>query len=272
MISKEEFVHEVEKEISLLNANGLLQKVTEKKYNHISLYLMYIFFGSAFFFTLLVAWMERFIENNPMIEPMKNLTMLLVFVGMIGLVMYKDKNTFKHEQGKTLQKNYEKILSLIDIKKITDKRFHKFDGIIGLRKPHVCPAYQIDNFTLQNFINRGSGQCNYFEAEILLFFQKESVQKSFTFRDLSYFKDDSAIYQIGKELLPICLFLRGFQNKDEHQIQVNYLYHPSEQTCPFFFLDKTAAYNLFASPDYKHYAERLYDEAIFLKKLSNKLD
>ena len=37
MISKEEFVHEVEKEISLLNANGLLQKVTEKKYNHISL-------------------------------------------------------------------------------------------------------------------------------------------------------------------------------------------------------------------------------------------
>lgn len=272
MISKEEFVREVEKEISLLNANGLLQKVTEKKYNRFALYLMYIFFGSAFFFALPVMLMEDFMENNPMIEPMTNLALFLFFIGMIGLLMYKDKNTFKHEQGKTLQKNYDKILSLVDIKKITDKRFHKFGGIIGLRKPHVCPAYQIDNFTLQNFINRGSGECDYFEAEILLFFQKKSVQKSFIFRNLSYFKDDSAIYQIGKELLPICLFLRGFQNKDEHQIQVNYLYPPSEQTCPFFFLDKTAAYHLFASSDYKRYAERLYDEVTFLKELSKKLN
>lgn len=41
MISKEEFVNNVEKEISLLNASGQLQKIKDKKQNPIPVYVMF---------------------------------------------------------------------------------------------------------------------------------------------------------------------------------------------------------------------------------------
>ena len=144
MISKEEFIREVEKEISVLEATGLLQKIRKKKYNPIFLYAMYIFFGGAAVLVML-----------PIREQVKGVTFIFVFLGMIVLLLYKNKNTFYHEQGKPIEKNYEKMLSLIGVKKVTDGRFHKFGGIIGIRMPHASPAYQIGNFIFQNFIDPG---------------------------------------------------------------------------------------------------------------------
>lgn len=290
MISKEEFIQEVEKEISLLNASGQMQKIKEKK--PVPLSKIELFFARCFglgfilcFVWLLILEPEALLSRGSSVPMKENHPILigvtiffLVPLLIIGLVIKIRSKKFL-KQINQLQVNYEKMLSLLDVKKITDKRFEKFSsgGIYS-------PAYSLDNFIMQQFINFDKSS----NAKMLIYFKTKSVsdQKLFGFRSLDSFPKNTPLYQLGKKLSDHITVedrnpfaeCKGYQKNEEQQISIEF-FAISERfiydtNTPFFsyFLSSKAPYLLFVHQNYKCFAEKLYDEVIRLKELFNQID
>lgn len=280
MISKEEFKRELKKEISLLNATGELAKIKEKQYKPYTLYLQYFCLFCVVFFFIILSILEpaAIFYNDPMKEkhPVIIGTMIFfAFIGLCALAIHKNKNDFRFEKGKKLQPNFDKLLHLLGVKIVTKKRFHMFSGLIGIRKPHASPAYQVGNLIIQNFIERGTRQHNYCrKAEILIYFNAKATKNSYFFRNLNFFNPKDAVYKIGKQLSDRFphLFCYAYSQGNNQQICLEYDYDPNHLSIPCFLLDKTLPYNLFLSSNFETFANRLYNDVSFLNELSQILD
>ena len=290
MISKEEFTHEVEKEISLLTASGQLQKVKEKK--PVPPGKIELFFGRCcgLGFILCFVWLlilepEALLSRGSSV-PMKENHPILIgltifFFVILAIIALTRKNKLKKflNQVNQLQVNYEKMLSLLDVKKITDKRFEKFSsgGIYS-------PAYLLDNFIMQQFINFDKSS----NAKMLIYFKTKSIsdRKLFGFHSLDSFPKNTSLYQLGKKLSDHITVedhnpfaeCEGYQKNEEQQISITYLAISEkfiyDTNTPFFsyFLSSKAPYLLFVHQNYKCFSEKLYDEVIRLKELFNQID
>lgn len=180
--------------------------------------------------------------------------------------------------SKIMKKSYNNVLSLLEVEKISDKIFDKFDPLLPFWPSAVSAAYKVGNFVLQNFSARDAYTPRFCitepKSEIMIHFFKDSKEKNSRPKSLWRFDKDSPIHQIGRELSnyfqnPSFLGCRlGYRKKGNNVIILKY---KRIESCAFFLLRETTPYHLFSS-DYEHSCDKLYNEIVFLKSLSDKLN
>ena len=269
MISKEEFIHKVEKERQIWKKIQEEQGPNWKKKESLRNPLL-------FFFVCFLAIL--FMESTSPSNTTRALVVGIILVSLIFVLRTEPEDGFA---TKTLQKHYDRVLSSLGVKKITDKRFHKFSfnlfGSFGI----FSPAYQITRLIVQNFPRppsyyRGC-QCLTISS-VMIFFEKGNKGKSRGFQKLYRFKKDSPIRQIGEQFydffkMELC---SGYQKENEHQIMLDYFWGYKKNgwgnECPFCFLKKTTPHDLLVSDNYKFCCDKIYDEIVFFNKISKKID
>lgn len=311
MISKQEFKEIVKQEKAFLEDKGLLTKKDTKTLAKIRkktafcyrsmLYAIACFFICSFILLFLepgLFFHEDAKENHPIIYTIMIICSLVAYISyLLG-----NNESYMNNKAKLLQKNYEKILSSLGVQKNTDKRFKKFDSLPGIRKPHICPAYKVGNFIIQNFANRGTGghrtYKHGYDSEVLFFYEKNDLirkRHSFYFRKLSYFEKTSSIYRIGMALkkrfdrngdayfgdkkgkeLQILSGIEyrggytyfGYQKGKERQILLKY---KAVNFSPVTFTNRSAAFDVFLSSHQEESINNIYDEIAFLTELSKQI-
>ena len=278
MISKEEFIHEVEKERQIWKK---IQEEQGPKWQKKDVLHNPVLFYFICFFVILI--MESISPSN---------TTRVVVVGII-LISFIFVLRTEPEDGlaKSQQEHYEKMLSLLGVKKVTDKRFHKFSFNLFGSFRIFSPAYQIAHLIVQNFPNLpryarhrvciwafySRRQC-LVVSSVMIFFEKSNKGKSRGFQKLYRFKKDNPIRQIGEQFydffkIDLC---SGYQNESEHQIMLDYFWGYKKKgwgyECPFCFLKKTTPHDLLVSNNYKFGCNKIYEEIVFFNKISKMID
>ena len=266
MISKEEFIHKVEKERQIWKKIQEEEDSRPKPKNRKRDILL-----SPLFFVLYIFGGFQLLKST------SNETIKLLIVGAIFISFFlfpflsRDK---EDNFSKTRQEHYEKMLSLLGVKKNFGKRFYKFPST-----PYSNPAYQITNLVVQHFTGwpytGGKSHCRTV-SNVMIFFEKNNKGKSRGFQKLYHFKKDNPIRQIGEQFydffkMELC---SGYQKENEHQIKLGYVwaYHGWGNECPFCFLKKTTPHDLLVSDNYKFCCDKIYEEIMFFNKISKMID
>ena len=271
MISKEKFIHEVEKEMSFLEANKKTN-MERKSFSCLSLVflilILLIFWGVLFFL----------IKLNEKGLPFSMTLLLLVlsfyaFIRLISSILSKNDNIRKKQNE--LRESYDRVLSLLGVER-SNKNLQRFCSFFP--SDGISSAYKIGNLILQNFSARDFRHRRLIhllypnpKSKIILFFSQKSKEKTYHFKNIYLFDKNNPIRQIGKEFFNLftCESCFGYQKKDEHFIMLKY---DKFQSCPFFLLNITSPYHLFTSSGYKYCCNKLYDEIVFFKEISKKID
>ena len=269
MISKEEFVRQVEKEINILASNEVLKKQLYR--------IDYRFFlGKYLFLFCTVLWLvlalftifiePYFIMNIPLHSLCTKILLIFSFVVLATSCFYEGQDRRNQKKAKLYQKDYEKILLLLGVKKITDKCFKEFARTHFL-EPAVSPAYKVGRFIIQNFCNRCPKATTPrhllhmfgpLEADISIFYEGKN------FLELNLIKN---IRKLCKGQVK-CAYPLGNNKKN---IKCHYIYRSSprfEDKSPLLFVDKAAAYYLFISSERNEAINQIYNEISLLSDLS----